>query len=186
MWSEYARYDVPLYPFMRQSRYGEKRCDCVYIVLFGSECVYVGKTHEGVRLRLWRHVKQVTNLGLWIVQNELAEFGDNQPYCQVVVVVGDVDTAERYYIWLLNPSLNMIRYSTSSPAQPLECAESVTLDLDEGFRTVGKYGAVTRQALNSPTTAPIVADVRGESDFALMERLYRRAFRDPNHPDFKQ
>jgi hypothetical protein len=176
-WTEIAHYVVPLYAFMGQVRLGQRHGLFVYYVQL-NECLYVGQTYNGVRLRLWRHVRQRTPLGEWICTNE---FVDPEPSCGVIAVSNNLDMAERYYISLFGPTLNIVQYKTSTIISPITRSSISELAI---ARPMGlEFGAMTGRRKDGVWAGENISMPHTErSD---LDGLYEKAYRDPNHPDLR-
>lgn len=111
---------------MHQTRYGEQRISCVYTVWnieYPPRCMYVGQSKKGVRLRLWTHVREETMLGGYVSRVWHHEAQAQEPIldylrCTIVVIDGDLNEAERWYIRRLGPVLNAMLYENCPLVEP--------------------------------------------------------------------
>ena len=172
-WHEIAHYTAPLYSLMCQARYGQRQGLFVYYVQLTGKYCYVGQTYNGVRLRLWQHVRQLTPLGEWLLANE---FADPEPICGAVEIDADLDMAERYYISLLSPTLNRVQYKTSVIFPPLTRCEAKSIQIK---RQIGpEFGAVT--GLRKDRVWAGARTISTEQPRPhILDSLYEKAHRDP-------
>jgi len=165
---------------MGQAQLGQRHGLFVYYVEFGNERIYVGQTYNGVRLRLWKHVSQYTPLGEWIVAKE---FADPEPTCGIIEVSNNLDMAERYYISLSAPTLNIVQYKTSRivPPNSRSPLSNVAIERRGGL----EIGAISGRKKDAPPDAGIKSLAPPTPADHILDSLYERAYRDPNHPDLR-
>lgn len=163
-WTETTCHDALLHDLLFQYAYGVKPNQYVYIVYKENTCIYVGQTAQNVIDRLWRHIKSESDLGLWIK--------DHNPIvdvrCKFIVISGDLSAAERYYISRNDPELNIVRYKSGLTLPPTQFAAVQSLDL-------ALIEAMQREKMQEER----------RKDNEALDRLYARAYRDPNHPDLR-
>jgi hypothetical protein len=167
---------------MEQVKYGQARSKCIYAVCYEQQWIYVGQTSAGVRLRLWKHVHSNSTLGVWLYENELIT---PEPICHVFVIDTNIDQAERYYISLFDPLLNVVKYKDAITLPPVEKAIEKPLDIERQHWKAA-YGAIS--GLKGSAQANIferraIQQPKPDNSDHLMERIYAKAYRDPNHPD---
>lgn len=188
-WSERTHYIVPLYDFMAQETFGKKRGAYVYGVSVGEQWVYAGQTTTGARTRLWKHVSvgSGSGFGSWIIMHE----HDNpQPTCHIVLVDGDLNAAERYYISRYNPELNKVRYKEVMTVPPVSSAEEnhlTSIPVHRWRGVITYYLKRNENGASIPIHVPeqVLKEI-DEADDDIYTRLYARAYRDPNHPDLRK
>jgi hypothetical protein len=175
IWLELKHWTVPLYPFMCQVKLGQHPGLYVYYVQLENQYVYVGQTYNGVRLRLWQHVSQSSILGNWLIKNE---FTKPDPVCGIIRISDCMDAAERYYISVFDPLINVVRYKSSITLPPIERAAIKHIDITD------RGGLVARGAVSGAKNTTTLE--YQSNDPNPLAGLYERAYRDPNHPDLRK
>jgi hypothetical protein len=103
--------------------------------------------------------------------------------------------AERYYISLFNPQTNIVRYKTNLVVPPIERAQVMHIDIQCVPPWAVAYGAITGLKHQNVSRSPEIIkrynqDWSARADYIEptdpLDRLYGRAYRDPNHPDFRK
>lgn len=177
-WREKSRHRMPLYAFMWQTQYGMRDVPCVYLIAQTQAPVYVGQTRAGLRNRLWKHVYSGSRLGFWIVEHERDE---DTPACDCIVIDGNLDAAELYYIHAEQPALNQVLYKQEMAVPPLARA-SIKMMLCANVR-VGMFDrAMTFDAASYHRHMVTVQAQEQNDTNASLDRLYAKAYRDPAHP----
>lgn len=179
MWYEVDHYNAPLYAYMMQNRIGRRGdTPSVYIVRNGTSAVYVGKTVRGVYYRLWRHIQKVSDVGLWMIQHEHDKEAP-QYKVEVISVNGDIDEAEMHTISTEDPLLNIVRYKNKLALPPRSRCLNSEIDL-KGW---AEYNGSIFERHDVYWQVRLEKQV--SEDLEVLNRIYSRAYRDPNHPDIR-
>ena len=172
-WLETDHYIAPLYSFMRRKGLGGPRGADVYIIKANGVDVYAGKTLQGVYYRLWQHAKTASNLGAWLIEHEFDV--DAASYqVEVIGVWGDIDEAEQHTITTREPLLNIVSYKNKLALPPSVRHPVEFINLEDVPSYVSSAGLCRYLGKEL---------AEGIEESRAMASIYRRAYRDPNHPE---
>jgi len=184
MWRETGKYTIELHEFLLQKEYGKKRLSCVYVIrdIVDAVVLYVGQSTAGVQSRIWQHIHTNKLLADAICRR----WEPPDPlHCEVAVIHGSLDEAERWYIQTLSPAFNKIKYKNKAivPPEQVVSTQPIYSELSKW-----KNAAVSLPHIQPIGTPRIMYDTHLSQDTATLERLdqlYAKAYRDPGHPDAK-
>lgn len=115
-WNIKATYKMPLSDVL-YGKYGKKEGQYVYMILFTGMVWYVGMTRQGVRWRLFEHIRQKSNIGKEMREYLFEETDGIKRFIwenwrlfdvKVLIIDGDLEVAEKTLIKTYQPVCNQV------------------------------------------------------------------------------
>jgi ribonuclease HI len=103
-WKEITQAEFDLAEVL-QGVCGRENGDFIYVVRYCRIPVYIGMTRDTVNNRIWRHIKEHSNLGVAVMADRRKDFAGWSVL--VIQVEGEIEAAERYHIRRVRPPMNI-------------------------------------------------------------------------------